>query len=270
MAVAAGELDARVIVRGTDELADLTATFNEMSASLVEQRRRLVRSERLAILGQLSAGVAHEINNPLGVILGYVKLLQRGGGEPAETRKQLGIVEDEVSQCQRIVQGLLDLAHPVSHERSLVNLAELARDAVGRLVETGKTRGIPVEVAPAEGRAMVLGDPTALRQVVSNLVLNAVEASPPNGSVSVHVRAGDHAEIGIRDDGPGIPEDLLPRIFDPFFTTKPKGTGLGLAISQAIASAHDGTLELSPVPGGGTRAVLRLPLSGARNDKEAV
>lgn len=260
LVLARGDLRTRVPVRGTDEFADLATTFNDMASSLERHQRKLIQSERLAILGQFSAGIAHEINNPLGVILGYLKLLGRSVPEGGEAAQQIRIVEDEARHCQQIVQGLLDLSRPGQPRRTSVDLADTARAAVERLVDTGKLGARTVTLpAPSPG-ASASGDPAALRQVVSNLVLNAVEATPEAGSIELRVRRSNGwVELEVEDNGAGLSPDALDRAFDPFYTTKPKGTGLGLAISQAIASAHDGALELRSAEGKGTRARLRLP-----------
>jgi two-component system NtrC family sensor kinase len=266
--LAGGDLQTRLAVRGSDELAELGNTFNEMATSLQSHQTKLVRSERLATLGQVSAGVAHEINNPLGVILGYLKLLRRnhtGGGEAAD---QLRIVEDEARQCQRIVQGLLDLGRPGLSQRTRVNLVDTAREAVERLSEAGRVGSRSILLPESNFSAETTGDPTALRQVISNLVLNAIEATDETGSIALRVRRENGwLELEVQDDGPGVEPDVLEKVFDPFYTTKPTGLGLGLAVSQAIVGAHEGALELESERGKGTRARLRLPIDirvGAR------
>jgi two-component system, NtrC family, sensor kinase len=262
LALAAGELRARVVVSGSDEIAELGKTFNEMAASLESNQEKLIQSQRLALLGQVAAGVAHEINNPLAVILGYVKLLGRNSLVTGEAAEQLRIVEDEANQCQRIVQALLDLGRPVPSTRAVVNLSDVAREAIDRLAETGKLGERQLSRPPLDERATLRGDPAALRQVVSNLVLNAIEATAERGALAVAVSVhGSSVELTVDDDGPGLAPSAREHAFEPFFTTKRGGTGLGLAISQAIAMAHQGTLELEPAPGRGTRARLSFPRS---------
>ena len=256
LTLARGDLGARVPVRGSDEVADLAATFNDMAASLASHQERLVHSQRLAVLGQVAAGVAHEINNPLGVILGYVSLLKRA--DPP--RDGLRIIEDEVRQCQRIVQGLLELARPAASRSDHVNVSELTREALERLLEGGKLANRKVRSPERGSDVFALGDASALRQVVSNLLQNAIDATTDDGSIDVSVRELDgHVELSVADDGAGIPDHTLRRVFEPFFTTKPTGTGLGLAITHAIVNAHDGSIELNSRPGKGTRAIVRLP-----------
>jgi signal transduction histidine kinase len=256
--LAAGDLAVRVPVRGSDEVADLASTFNEMAISLASHQQKLVHSQRLAAIGQVAAGVAHEINNPLGVILGYVTLLKR----PNPPGDGLRIIEEEVRQCQRIVQGLLELARPSSTVTKPVNLSELTRDALDRLLECGKLSTRKVASPSPNSNLFAVGDPSALRQVVTNLLENAVEATTETGSIAVFVREVDGAvELDVLDDGQGMMRDTLEKAFDPFFTTKSKGTGLGLAITHAIVSAHQGSITLSSQPGQGTRALVRLPRS---------
>lgn len=254
-----GDLARRVEVRGDDELAQLAASFNQMATDLAKHQDALVRSQKLASIGQVAAGIAHEINNPLAVILGYVKLMRRAAG--AHDDKELQIVEAEAAQCQRIVQELLDLARPQHIQSSACELGELARAAVTSLDEAGVLRGCAVTMPDAGSHVVVRGDPGKLRQVICNLVLNAVEASSTNAAISIAVaRDGDAGVIDVGDHGPGIPPDVLPHVFDPFFTTKREGTGLGLPIVQAIVEAHGGRIDIQSSPGG-TRVRARLPLA---------
>ena len=256
--VGSGDLGARIELPGGDEFSELAEAFNQMTASLARNQEALVRSQKLASIGQVAAGVAHEINNPLGVILGYSKLLSKQAA-PGQL-EELGIIEEEAVQCQRIVQGLLDLARPLKLDLADVDLAELAREAVGRLDDAGALDGRRVEIPSAGARAIVTGDAGALRQVIANIVVNAAQATPAEHAVVIEATAGEGgAVLTVADRGPGIPADVLPHVFDPFFTTKRKGTGLGLAIAQAITDAHGGRLDIDSAPGRGTRVSLRLP-----------
>ncbi len=257
--VGTGDLEARIQVPGKSEIADLGKAFNQMTVDLARRQAELVRSQRLAAIGHVAAGVAHELNNPLGVIIGYTALLRRDGALTASD--ELRIIDDEARQCQRIVQGLLDLARPQRRDPVPVDLAELARDAVSRLDELGKLAGISVETPPAGSGAVAHGDESKLRQVVSNIITNAVEATP-GGTIRIEAVSGDgQARLVVTDTGKGIPAEIMPRIFDPFFTTKASGTGLGLAIAQAIVDAHAGRLEIQSSPEHGTRVALTLPRS---------
>jgi signal transduction histidine kinase len=254
--IAAGDLDTRIEARGAPELEELAVRWNEMTEALREHQRRLVESEKLAGIGRLAAGVAHEINNPLGVILGYAKLLRKkcDGGMAAD----LAVIEDETLRAKEIVDGLLDLSRPLPAAAEVVDLRVLSDDVVSRLGEAKLLDGVEVHV---EGAARAPGHPEKLRQVLVNLVRNAAEAAGAGGKVEVRVVERDgSAEVAVEDSGPGIPPDRRDRLFEPFFTTKPRGTGLGLAVSRAIARAHGGDLGAGAAPAGGARFALRLPL----------
>jgi two-component system, NtrC family, sensor kinase len=260
--VGAGDLDVVISVSGRDELAALAAAFNRMTSDLTRHQEALVRSQKLASIGQVAAGVAHEINNPLGVMLGYLKLLRR---DPALTgREELGIIEDEAHQCQRIVRELLDLARPQRLELAAVDLTELARDAALRLAESERLSGVEVCPPPAGAAAVVVrADDTRLRQVVNNVVMNAVEAGARR--ITLENRTHDSvAALVIGDDGPGMSPEVRERVFDPFFTTKPTGTGMGLAIAGAIIDAHAGRIEIDASPGAGTAVTMWLPVDERR------
>jgi signal transduction histidine kinase len=215
----------------------------------------LVQSEKLASLGRLAAGVAHELNNPLGVILGYVRLLGRKA--EGELRDELRIVEDEAQRCQFIVEGLLELARPIRVDDAVVDLRALCLETVDRLEESGAAEGVEFVV---EGEAKTRGTEHRLRQVVLNLASNGARAAGPGGTVRLLLDDTDGvASLRIRDTGPGVPVDLRGRLFEPFFTTRAEGTGLGLAVSRAIARAHGGDLALEDTAPPGATFSLHLP-----------
>jgi signal transduction histidine kinase len=254
--LAAGDLEARIAVDSPDEFGDLARQFNAMARSIKDHQERLVQSEKLAGIGRLAAGVAHEINNPLAVILGYAHLLQRKAeGQLAD---DLRIIEEESLRAQEIVEGLLDLSRPLATAPEPVDLKELCDEATTRLAETGRLAGATVEVS---GAARVAGHPQKLRQVMLNLIKNGAEAAGPGGEVRVGLSrppAGG-VEIVVSDTGPGLPAEASQRLFEPFFTTKPTGTGLGLAVSLGIIQAHGGSLEADSPAAGGARFTIRLP-----------
>ncbi|MEO8905576.1 MAG: ATP-binding protein, partial [Polyangiaceae bacterium] len=267
--IAAGDLETRIPAKGSDEFAELAHRFNEMATAIASQQRKLIESQRLAVLGQLSAGVAHEINNPLGVILGYAKLLRPQTVEP-KLRDGLRIIEDEAHQCQRIVEGLLGLARPAAMNREAIDLNLIVSGAIERLKEADKVAQRRIEVIDRHRSAPLEADAAAVRQVVSNLLLNAIDATAESGSITVAFGGdADSIEMVISDDGRGMSADVLERAFDPFFSGKPAGTGLGLAISQTIVATHGGTLRLESNLGHGTRAVVRLPRRTTPIEEEA-
>jgi two-component system NtrC family sensor kinase len=257
--IAAGDLEARIEARGAPELEELAHRWNEMTDALAQHQRRLVESEKLAGIGRLAAGVAHEINNPLGVILGYARLLRkRCDGPMAE---DLAVVEEETLRAKEIVDGLLDLSRPLPAGAEEVDLRALSEEVVSRLGEARLLDGVAVTV---DGGARAPGHTEKLRQVLVNLVRNAAEAAGSGGKVEVRLAERDgSAEVAVSDSGPGIPAERRDRLFEPFFTTKPRGTGLGLAVSRAIARAHGGDLAADGTAAGGARFALTLPLRRA-------
>jgi signal transduction histidine kinase len=256
--IGAGDLDARIELSGHDEFAELATSFNQMAVSLAQEQAALVRSQKLASIGQVAAGVAHELNNPLSVILGYAKLLR---AEPGTDADELRIIEDEARLCQRIVQELLDLARPHRLEIGQVDLAMIAREAVDRLEDAGALRDHRVHVLAAHP-ILVSADAGKLRQVIANVVVNAAEAIEATGTITIDAtRTAHRATLTIADDGPGIAPAVRDQIFEPFVTTKPRGTGLGLAIAYAIVDAHGGSIAISSSPESGTLVSLQLPVS---------
>ncbi len=254
--VAAGDLDARIQIDSLDEFGALARQFNAMTSSLKDQQERLVQSEKLAGIGRLAAGVAHEINNPLAVILGYAKLLQRKA--EGDLAGDLGIIQDEALRAQEIVEGLLDLSRPLASAPEPVDLKELCDEAVSRLGSTDRLAGAMVDV---QGTASVDGHPQKLRQVILNLIKNGAEAAGTGGWVEVAVSQGADggAKVVVSDSGSGLPAEASNKLFEPFFTTKPTGTGLGLAVSLGIVQAHGGTLMADSPAGHGARFTICLP-----------
>ncbi len=264
--IARGDLDARIQIDTPDEFGALARQFNSMTQAFKEHQEQLVQHEKLAGIGRLAAGVAHEINNPLAVILGYARLLGRKA--TGETAADLQIIEDETLKAKAIVDGLLDLARPINLERERVDLRALVDEVVGRLAEAKALDGVSVSVS---GAGTVPGSSQKLRQVVLNLVRNAAEAATPAGEVAVEVDCSrGFGSLVVRDTGAGLSREALDRVFEPFFTSKPKGTGLGLAVSKGIVQAHGGTIEAANMPSGGARFEVRLPLgasAGTRLDE---
>jgi two-component system, NtrC family, sensor kinase len=256
--IGAGDLGVRIELPGHDEFAELASSFNQMASSLAHEQAALVRSQKLASIGQVAAGVAHELNNPLSVIIGYTKLLR---AEPGPHADELRIIDDEARLCQRIVQELLDLARPYRLEIGSVDLALLAREAVERLEGAGALHDRRVRIV-ADHPVFVSADAGKLRQVIANVVVNAAEATEATGMITIDATTtADHATLTIADNGPGIAPEIRDQIFEPFVTTKPHGTGLGLAIAHAIVDAHGGRIAISSSPESGTLVSLQLPVS---------
>jgi signal transduction histidine kinase len=255
-----GDLDARVTIERDDELGRLGQRFNEMARATKEHQAEAVRTERLAGLGRMAAGIAHELNNPVGVIMGYAKLLLRRDGTPE--REMLVAIEEEAERCQQVIAGLLELTRGSVLQVSPVALRALVDDVVARFRVAGAPAGVKVDV---DGEAQVLADEPRLRHVLTNLVGNALEAAGAEGRVSIVIRGaeGGGAAMTVSDSGAGVREEDRSQIFEPFFTRKANGTGLGLSIARAIARAHGGDVDLVATAGVGATFRLTLPAGNA-------
>jgi signal transduction histidine kinase len=238
------------------QLDDLAAA----NARLTQAQAELVASERLATVGRLAAGVAHEIGNPLSGILGWVSVAQTKSADP-ELSGYLREMEGEVRRIDGIVRSLLDLGRPARTQAVPVPLADLVRSA-SRLVTSGpEFREISVEI-DIDPALIALADPGPLSQVVINLLINAAQAIGGPGRVRLLGAPEDGGvRLEILDSGPGVAPELRERIFEPFFTTKSgaKGTGLGLAVSQHLVRSMSGDIRVSESPEGGGRFVVSLP-----------
>ena len=236
--------------------AELEARVEERSAALARAQAALLEGERLVAIGRLAAGVAHEVNNPAGVILGRAGLLlDDAGALPAEVVDDLRVITRQAERIREITGALLRLGRPAVRERRETDLAAVARSAAELARREAAVRGVAIVVDTAP--SAVSADAAALEQVAYNLVRNAVQASPAGGTVRVTVAAG---ELGVEDEGPGLSPEVLPRLFEPFFTTKPvgEGTGLGLAVAHGIVREHGGQLLAENREEGGARFRMRL------------
>ena len=252
-----GDFATRIALRRKDEFGALADGFNHMVEALTRKQEELVQSEKLAALGRLAAGAAHELNNPLGVILGYVRLLRMRGLAP-EIEEPMRIIEEEAQQSQRIIDGMRDHVHPVALTYGSIELTSLVAEVVDRMVPSAD--GIPLRLITDETPLSLCGDAGRLRQVVGNLIRNAVEASPPAAEVTVRLfRSAERVAFSVTDQGSGIHEAHRGRLFEPFFTTKERGAGLGLSISDAIVRAHGGQIVVEDNAHGGATFTVTLP-----------
>ena len=226
---------------------------------LAEATQRAEDAERLAALGRIAAGLAHEIRNPLGSILGSVQLLRTAEGLGDEARHLCAIVERETGRLNDLVDDMLQLARPRRPVRAEVDVARTAREVVALASQSGRGSDVHVRYeGPSENDSLVLqADPGQLRQVMWNLVRNAVQASSPGARVTVRVQAAQektrasHATLEVHDDGAGIGDDALDRLFDAFFTTRSSGMGIGLAVVKRIVDEHGWSIEVESKEGRG-------------------
>ncbi|MBI4574867.1 MAG: HAMP domain-containing protein [Planctomycetes bacterium] len=260
-AVGRGALNTELAVSDPTELGQLAASFNRMTRELRDRREELVRARHLASLGELAAGVAHEINNPISVILGYVQTLRKEAAPGGSMADDLATVEAEALQCQRIVRDLLDLARPVDRVDEPMDVREVLEDALETARRTRAGAAVKVRSSFAEGPLLLDVERRWLKQLAVNLVNNAYEAMPEGGELAVE--AGPLPDGGVHlvvsDTGVGIPAEHMDRIFDPFFTTKGAGTGLGLAICYRVVTALGGRIDVASRQGEGARFAVSLP-----------
>jgi len=226
---------------------------------------QLLQADKLASLGQLSAGIAHEINNPLGLVLGYTKLVLKEAGPRKEFNEDLKIIEKHALNCKKIVENLLRFSRATSTTKSLVDLHELIRDVVEVVANKFRIDGVRIEANLAPDLPKVEVDPDKIRQVFMNILMNGRQAIEGAGAITIDT-SFDRQKGGIFirfiDTGSGIPPEIVHRIFDPFFTTKPTGmgTGLGLAVSYGIIKDHDGEIRVESTPGKGSSFTVELPV----------
>lgn len=240
----------------------LSETYAQLQAS-VEQVRR---ADRLSALGEMSAGLAHEIRNPLGALEGAVQILQRPELS-SETRREFAeMAGKEVGRLKSLLTQFLDFARPQPPQRILTEPAMLLNSIASLAAETAKLARVEIRVEGSEAEPIAI-DSEQIRQVLLNLVLNAVQAMPDGGRILLRSRQEDESVIlEVVDQGPGIAPENIERIFDPFFTTRPAGTGLGLSIAHQIVHAHGGELSVCNNPDRGATFTITLPLGVALPD----
>jgi PAS domain S-box-containing protein len=260
------------VLRVGGSIGDITER-KRSAAEIENQREALYQSEKLSALGSLLAGVAHELNNPLSIVVGHAQMLKETA-EGTAFAERASKIEAAAARCARIARTFLAMARQRQPARRRVALERVIEDALNLLDYNLRSAGIVVERRYAPDLPAVNADPDQINQVISNLIVNAQQAlagrSVPGRIVIILARSGDGQwlEASIADNGPGIPANLRRRVFEPFFTTKPpghtpgSGTGIGLAVSHGIVTAHGGRLDVEEAPGGGACFILRLPIGG--------
>ena len=291
--VAQGDLSHVVLSEREDEIGALATRFNEMTYSLRESRAetarqnqarhaledRLFQTEKLATIGQLAAEIAHEVGTPLNVIAGRARSLAKKAQHPEKVAKNAEIIAEQTTRITRIIQRLLDFARRKigTTESELISINEITLKTMEFLEGRFSADGVRHSLARSEGLPPIAGQADQLQQVLLNLLINAIEATPPGGKISVETSAVTRRRPGleevepetyvvveIADTGSGIPEADRERIFEPFYTSKARegGTGLGLAVTLGIVKEHDGWVEVSDAAGGGACFRLFFPAAG--------
>jgi two-component system NtrC family sensor kinase len=236
--------------------------YQEIQESMEAQRQaemQLVRSARLAAVGEMAAGVAHELNNPLTTVAGFIELVLDELPEDASQRQDLELVLREAKRARGVVRRLLDFSRPTDNLRIRTDLNELVSEVLTLVQHLIRTNGVTLQVELSEDLPWIAVDPNQIKQVLLNLVHNALQAMPRGGLLSVSTKlaereAVEYLTVTVRDNGIGIQPEHLERIFEPFFTTRPvgSGTGLGLSVSYGIVNEHGGILEVESQLGQGS------------------
>jgi signal transduction histidine kinase len=275
--VGSGQFDIQVESRTHDEIGDLADSFNAMTTELKfreqalnEAHMQLVQSEKMAAFGQLGAGIAHEVKNPLAGILGMTQLSLRKVEQDSTLQKNLLTIEKETKRCKTIIENLLKFARQDKVAFTEVDVNSVLEDAITIVSHQLGINQITIERELTGGLPRVWGNANQLEQVFMNFMINsqqALEGRP--GTVRLTTRMADAASIAIEvsDNGPGIPEEIRDKLFEPFFTTKPvgKGSGLGLSVSYGIIKDHYGTIQLESTVGEGATFRVTLPVMDANN-----
>jgi two-component system NtrC family sensor kinase len=269
-----GDLTHRVIVESEDEIGELAKAFNSMAESLKDRdgqlkeraQQTIQETERLATIGQLAAGVAHELNNPLGGVLIYSHLLLENLPDDDPNRENLNKIVTQTTRCKKIVKGLLDFSRQSEPKIELTDGNKLLKGALSLLENQLSLQNIKIVKNLSDSPLHVMVDGSQIQQVFINIILNAAEAMEGEGKLHIKTRVLDDEqfmEITFKDTGCGISKENLKRLFEPFFTTKEvgHGTGLGLAISYGIIQRHNGNISVKSQVGKGTTFIIRLPIA---------
>ncbi len=262
-----GNLDFRIQVEGKDEIADLARSFNSMVANLKHSYLQLARTEKLSALGEMAAGVAHEINNPLGGILLYSNLIAEDLPEDSSAQENMRKIIQQTNRCKEIVQNLLNFARIPTGDMAPLDINDVINTSLNLVKNQCIFHGIEIETRLTQTLPEVIGDRARLEEIFLNLLINAADAMKGKGKLMIttgldsKIFTNDSVKILVSDTGEGIDEEHLPHIFEPFFTTKEpgKGTGLGLSIAYGAIRKHGGLIDAESAPGKGTTFTISLP-----------
>lgn len=272
--VAEGDLSAQSLVTGSDEIARLSHAMNEMINHLGRAMEQLRHADRMSTIGELSSGVAHELGTPLHVALGRAKAIIADAECTENLRNNAEIVVKQVGKMNHIIRQLLTFAHAKNLKKRTTNILGIVNESVAMMLPMARKKQVDIVLTESTDRSIVEVDPTQIQQVFTNLLSNALHASPPKTKIEVRLETATRPAYGngrkqtrggvlcsIEDEGDGIDEENLSRIFEPFFTTKDvgEGTGLGLSIAQGIVREHGGQIQATSTKGTGSCFSVFLP-----------
>jgi len=273
--VAKGNFDVNVEIESRDEIGHLSISFNEMADELQEREQSLksaqlalVQSEKMAAVGTLSAGLAHEVKNPLSAVLGYAQLSKRKLEQPEVVRKHLDTIESETRRCNEIIGNLMQFSRQEKGEFSEVSINDVVEKSMSIVDHQLSLKGVRMNANLAPDIPDITGNPNQLQQVLMNLAINAQQAMQPDGgTVDLETYYDDSfAYVAVSDTGPGVSAEIAEKIFEPFYTTKAagEGTGLGLSVTYGIVQDHKGDIRIEQSESGGARFVIQIPIKLTR------
>lgn len=262
--VAQGDLATVIKVEGHHELSQLAHAFNTMTSQISETRLQLTQADKLASVGRLAAGIAHEINNPLTGVLTYASLMAKRLPEGDPNAEDVEVIVRETKRCRAIIKELLDFARPAPPSRRPTDLNEVVRHSLAVVMNQLSLNHINLALDLAQDLPEAYADGNQVQQIVVNLLLNAADVvQPGTGQIRLATRVFDDAfvELQVTDNGSGIAPEDLPHLFEPFFSTKGnRGTGLGLAVTWGIVESHGGSIDVQTELGKGTTFSIRIPI----------
>jgi signal transduction histidine kinase len=266
--VGAGDLDHAIEPSSRDEIGDLARAFARMTDQLRQSRAQLVQSEKLASIGQMAAGVAHGLRNPLASLRAAAQLAQRRiDGPPPAAREQLNAIIEQVDRLDLRIAHLLTFSRPAPFRPLRESVRTLVDGALAGFAELLRQHGVEVAVTVPSALREIRADPMRLEQALTEIISNALDAMPEGGQLGIAARSqsgeggADGVLVEIVDSGPGIPAEILPNLCEPFFTTRSEGTGLGLAIAKRYVEETGGRLDLASEVGRGTTVRIWLPVA---------
>lgn len=257
------EVDERTadLRRSETEVREERDKVKESMQKLMEMQEKLIRSERFAAIGEAAAYLSHEIKNPLMLMGGFAGQVEKSLSDDNVNREKLKIIQDETRRLELMLAEVRDFTRPTRPQKELRDINSVIEDTLALMENKMRDKGIEYKKALDNRLPAVLFDPQQIKQVLINLVNNAVEAMAQGGKLVISSRREDgHIKVSVADSGPGIPPEVLKQVFNPFFTTKKKGTGLGLAVSRKIMEDHEGEIFVQSEKGKGTRITIALPI----------
>ena len=269
--IAKGDFNVNVDIHSSDEIGDLSNSFNEMADELMEResslkkaQHALVQSEKMAAVGTLSAGLAHEVKNPLSAVLGYAQLSKRKLDQPEALEKHLDIIETETKRCNEIISNLMQFSRQEKGEHTQISVNDVVEKSMAIVDHQLSLKNVRIESELTGNMPQICGNANQLQQVLMNLMINAQQAIGDDGGTVelATLHKSQSVLITVSDTGPGMDDEVAKKIFEPFFTTKPagKGTGLGLSVTYGIIKDHGGEISVQRASSGGAKFVIELPL----------